>query len=312
MNDVTPANPLSNPIKERLLAEILAMLKHLAEEGKSIPKLAEKIIDCEGEIAIDYNLSGNEILLLHRQLSQKILPAKPKTILLLFMESKKGKWLNFLGPVSLVRRLMATTLISLIIFIAVGLSPHVNAKGLSEGILQNSGFNLLLNLLFILSAAALGGCFAGLFQINKFLNNGTYDPKFESSYWIRLLLGLIAGLMLAVIIPVSTNIEFEEGKGMQLTIPLLAMLGGFSATLAYRILTRIVWAVESLFVGKQEDITEQKLLGMQTQHEQEKLISQYTFLQKLTKIKSDISSNKPQEEIEKTIEEIMNNLSSEQ
>lgn len=311
MSETALADPPQNLIKQRFLDEILAMIKHLSADGKSIPKLAEKIIDSEGELISDFKLSGNEILLLHRQLSQKIMPAKPKTILLLFMESKKGKWHNFLGPVRLVRSLMATTLISLIVFIAVGLSPQVNAKGLSEGILQNSGLDLLLNLLFILSAAALGGCFSGLFQINKFLNNGTYDPKYESSYWIRLLLGLIAGLMLAVIIPVSTNIEFEEGKGMQLTIPLLAMLGGFSATLAYRILTRIVWAVESLFVGKQEDINDQKLLSMQTLHEQEKLISQNNFMQKLTKIKSEISAEKPQEEIEKFIDDMMNNLSNE-
>lgn len=311
MTEIIATNVASNPIRHRLVQENLAMIKYLASEGKSIPKLAEKVLDSEDENLNDDCLTGNEILLLHKQLSNKIQPAKPKTILLLYMESKKGKWHNFLGPVSLVRSLMATTLFSLIVFIGVGLSPQVDAKNLSEGILNSSGFNLLLNLIFILSAAALGGCFSGLFQINKFINNGTYDPKYESSYWIRLLLGLIAGLMLAVIIPVSTNIEFGDGKSTQLTIPLLAMLGGFSATLAYRILTRIVWAVESLFVGKQDDIAEQKILGMKTLHEQEKNTEQQLFLQKLTKIKSDILSKKPQEEVEKAIDDMMRNMSDE-
>ncbi len=310
MKDSNPSNiPSANKIKQRLVEEILAMLKHLSSEGKSIPKLAEKLIDCEDDKLIGESLTSDEILALHKQMSAKIHPAKPKTVLLLHTESKKGKWHNFLGPVRLVRSLMATTLICLGIFIAVGLSPQVNAKDLSEGILQNSGINLLLVLLFLLSAAALGGCFSALFQINKYINNGTYDPQYESSYWIRLLLGLISGLMLAVIIPVSSNIEFGEGNVMQLTIPLLAMLGGFSATLAYRILTRIVWAVESLFIGKQDDIYNQKLENMQTLREQEKIKDQQVFIQKLTKIKSDISMNKPQEQIEKTIEEIMNNLS---
>jgi len=309
MNDLNTDAPSSNQFKHRLVEEILAMLKHLSSEGKSIPKLAEKLIDCIDDNSIQESLSSDEILLLHKQLSNKIHPAKPKTILLLHMESKKGKWHNFLGPVRLVRSLMATTVISLIIFIAIGLSPQVNGQELSDGILNGSGINLLLNLLFIISAAALGGCFSGLFQINKYINNGTYDPKYESSYWIRLLMGLISGLMLAVIIPSLSSIEFGDGKGMQLTIPLLAMLGGFSATLAYRILNRIVWAVESLFVGKQDDITDQKMANMQTIHEQEKSTEQQIFLQKLTKIKSDISSSKPQEEIEKTIEDFMKNLS---
>ena len=143
MTEIIPKNHSSNPVKTLLVEEIMSMLKHLSSEGKSIPKLAEKIIDCEGEIVTDYNLSSNEILLLHKQLSNKIQPAKPKTILLLYKESKKGKWLKFLGPVSLVRSLMATTLISLIIFIGVGLSPQVDAKNLSEGILNGSGLNLL-------------------------------------------------------------------------------------------------------------------------------------------------------------------------
>lgn len=311
MTEIIATNVASNPIRHRLVQENLAMIKYLASEGKSIPKLAEKILDSEDENLNDDCLTGNEILLLHKQLSNKIQPAKPKTILLLYMESKKGKWHNFLGPVSLVRSLMATTLFSLIVFIGVGLSPQVDAQHLSEGILKNSGISLLLNIIFILSAATLGGCFSGLFQINKFINNGTYDPKYESSYWIRLLLGLIAGLMLAVIIPVSANIEFGDGKSTQLTIPLLAMLGGFSATLAYRILTRIVWAVESLFVGKQDDIAEQKILGMKTLHEQEKNTEQQLFLQKLTKIKSDILSKKPQEEVEKAIDDMMRNMSDE-
>ncbi len=292
--------PQSTLIKKRLLDESKAMIKYLSSEGKPIPTLAEKLM--EENVDGSFNLTNKDILLLHKQLSQKVQPAKPKTILLLYQESEKGKWLKFLGPVKLVRQLMATTLISLILFIVISLSGMVNKDSVSLGILNSSGIELFLNLSFLITAAALGGCFSALFQVNKFINAGTYDPKFESSYWIRLLLGLVAGLMIAVIIPVSTDINVSEGNVVYLTIPLLAMLGGFSASLVYRILTRIVWAVESLFIGKREDLNEQKLMSMQAQHDHEKLVEQQNYSQFLTKIKSEISAKKPFEEIIETID----------
>jgi hypothetical protein len=203
---------------------------------------------------------------------------------------------------------MVTTIFSLIIFVLISLSSYVDGKSLSQGVLNNHGINLLFNLFFIISAAALGGCFSNLFQANKFITDGTYDPKYESSYWIRILLGLIAGLMLAVIIPATGDLNLGEGKGLHLTIPLLAMLGGFSAALVYRILTRIVWAVESLFIGKQDDASQQKILNMQTLHEQEQLIEQQNTFQDLMKIKAEVGSDKSNEEIQKIIDKAMKKI----
>lgn len=299
---------MTTSIKSRLLCQSMAMIKYLAAEGKIIPVSAEKLLDLEISNLESLKITNEEILIIHKQLSQKIAPAKPNTILLLYQEANKGKWLNFLGPVSLVRRLMATTIISLLFFILISLSSSVNGASLTKGILNNSGINLLYNLFFILTAASLGGCFSNLFQANKFIIEGTYDPKYEGSYWIRILLGLISGLMLAVIIPAVGDINVGENKGLHLTIPLLAMLGGFSAALVHRILTRFVWAIESLFIGKQDDASAQKIMNIQTLHEQEKMIDQQNIFQDLMKIKAEIGNNKSGKEIEKIIDETMNKI----
>ncbi len=299
---------MNRSLKNKLIDQAVAMIKYLAAEGKPIPVSSEKLLDVDVKNPEQIKITNEEILLIHKQLSQKVVPALPKTILLLFQESEKGKWLNFLGPVRLVRRLMATTIISLIIFVLISLSSNVDGESLSKGVLNNDGINLLYNLFFIIAAASLGGCFSNLFQANKFIVEGTYDPKYEGSYWIRLLLGIIAGLMLAVIIPAAGEINLGEGKGMHLTIPLLAMLGGFSASLVYRILNRIVWAVESLFIGKQDDASKQKILNMQTLHEQDKMIEQQNIFQNLMEIKSEIGGDKSSKEIQSIIDKAMNKI----
>ena len=131
-------------------------------------------------------------------------------------------------------------------FVALATSADVNTVSVSKNILEIHGFPLLLNLLFLLTAAALGACFAALFQANRFIAEGTFDPKYESSYWIRVILGLIAGLLLSHMVPL-TNDDISK---LSVTKPMLALLGGFSAAMVYRIISRLIEAVESLVRGK--------------------------------------------------------------
>ena len=107
----------------------------------------------------------------------------------------------------------------------------------------------------------LGACFAGLFQANRYIANNTFDPKFESSYWIRIVLGLMAGIILAELIPLNLLSESgtsgsESGGSSSIAAlgkPVLALLGGFSAAAVYRIIARIVDALESLVRGDTKD-----------------------------------------------------------
>jgi len=135
------------------------------------------------------------------------------------------------------------------------LSDQVNTANIGQEWLVLSGHVLLYNLLFLIAAAGLGASFQALFQANRYVVAGTFDPKYESSYWIRFVLGLIAGLLLAELVPLQTEGALETG-GMigGFGNPALAMLGGFSSAVIYRVIHRLITAVESLVRGETRDI----------------------------------------------------------
>jgi len=293
-----------NNMGQYLIDECIAMVKYLSAEGSAIPSEAKKIIDInKGKVS---EWESHEILNLHKCLSLKVAPARPKTISLLYKEAQKNKWLAFLGPVGLVRRLMATTLLSLVSFILISLSPHVNNASVSKGILADHGFELLLNLMFFLSAAALGACFSNLFQANKYIVNGTYDPKYESSYWIRFVLGLIAGLMMAVLIPASLEVQQSPGIGF-LTVPILAMLGGFSASLFYRILNRAVTTVDTLLTGLTDKNSDNKTQEKLFKQNQQQTLEKQQIVEELLSLKAEVKEGDVNEKLKNTINKILMN-----
>jgi hypothetical protein len=96
---------------------------------------------------------------------------------------------------------------------------------------------------YLLCAAGLGATFAGLFKANQELAAGEYDPKEEPAYSGMLVLGLIAGVLLSQVMPANF-------AGLdELTQPLLALVGGFSAPAVYSILQRLVETVQMLIRG---------------------------------------------------------------
>ncbi|HKP75661.1 MAG TPA: hypothetical protein VJT67_08975, partial [Longimicrobiaceae bacterium] len=115
-----------------------------------------------------------------------------------------------------------------------------------------SGLKLLLNELAWLSSAAMGASFAMLMQVSGYVVKRNYDPRYESSYWIKFFLGVMAGFILVQVLPGGSL----TGGGTDPNVPqlLFALLGGFAASAVFRILNRLVDAVESVFRG---DVKEQ-------------------------------------------------------
>ncbi len=195
---------------------------------------------------------ARQLTRIHNRLADLVAPATPKAILLLATEEAKGGFWLFLGAVPLIRRLLATAALSMIAFVAVSLSKHVN--GLNFDLLKNSGMTLFLSEFFLLTAASIGASFTNLFEAQRYVKGGTFDPKFESSYWVRYVLGLMAGTILALLIPIEALAgSGGEGRGadifVQLGKPILALLGGFAARAVYSILNRLVTTMESLVAG---------------------------------------------------------------
>jgi hypothetical protein len=177
----------------------------------------------------------------HSALARMIRPATPRGILLLTRGRQHGR-LRWLGPVRLIRQMLMVVIVMLAAFVVLALSPDIHSN--SGDIFNDSGTALLVNELFYLTAGGLGAAFYALFTAYQYIAAGTYDTTYESSYWIRYILGLIAGVVLPSLIPVSSG-----NSSAAVTRPLLALLGGFSAAVLYRILQRFVEIVEALAEG---------------------------------------------------------------
>src|SRR5262249_35867638 len=152
------------------------------------------------------------------------------TIALLFDEANSTSPLRFLGAVGLVRRLMIVAVFSLLLFVGLSLSPAVGNELKNYHIGMSSGLPLLFNELFLIAAASVGACFSNLYVVHQYVKEGTFDPARESDYWVRQVLGVLGGTMLALLtLRVDTGAGPDVAAIGTLGPPTLALLGGFSA-----------------------------------------------------------------------------------
>jgi hypothetical protein len=188
----------------------------------------------------------------HAALSLIIKPATPEGVLLLIAERRKhSAWYTF-GPLPIVRQMLGLAILSLLALLLVSLSQDINPENLSKTLLEISGLSLLKVEIFLLSAASLGTCFQNLQQINASISSGTYDPKFQSAYWTRWVMGLISGVVLSQIIydivdALTASRSTEHSMPAIVGQPVLALLGGYSVDVVHGILSRIVDSIGSLF-----------------------------------------------------------------
>lgn len=188
---------------------------------------------------------------------------------------------------------MLIAIISLLAFIGLVLSPHINIDGIS--IFKASGWKLLINLAFLLSASGLGASFAALYRANKYIANLTYDQNQQASYLIRFLLGLISGLILSVV--VSDHIIKSDFLEEGIVRSLLAILGGFSADLFYTFLNRMVETTKSLFQGSTHEIAAAQLQAANVKLSGESLNNKLELAANLMKVQQEIDNNTKPEEI---------------
>lgn len=264
MDEPVIKQPKPASVGSQVRTECEAMARYALSSGLSVPAALIRTLDavCGTEggqkpspalpAGASAPLSTDEVAQLaqvHGQLAAIIAPAIPRTVVLLENEAaKRGVW-AFLGPVPLVRRMMLAALLSLLALITIGLSPDVNEETVRLSLLQSDGLTLLLNMLFLMAASSLGATFAALFRANRYVTAGTFDPKYEASYWMLYVLGLIAGIILAELLPLGDAPGSET-----ITKPTLAIVGGFSAAVVYRMLNRLVETVETLVRGRGEEV----------------------------------------------------------
>jgi hypothetical protein len=231
----------------QLRAECEAMARYALQQGMAAaPELVARLaILLQANAALDES-QLRELAGIHRRLAFVIAPARPQAVLLLESERRCRRGLTWLGPIPLIRGLTVTAMFFLLAVVGTALSEQVSSENIEQGFLDSDGATLLWNALFLLFCAGLGASFSALFLAHRYVSNATYDPKFDASYGARMILGLIAGLILVEMLPQHL---FDQGSMHAFGKPALAMLGGFSATVVYRMLQRLFDALETLVHG---------------------------------------------------------------
>ena len=285
---------------DQILKECMAMAKYALESGKRVPPDTVAAIQSFSSQANVKNVKN--LVQIHEKLTRIIAPANPKTILLLETESAKNRHLKFLGLIPLVRQLMIVALISLAIFIFCQLFDFADT---TLDVLDQSGLKFLFIILTLIASASLGAAFSSLFQANKYITAGTYDPKYETSYWIRFILGIIAGMTLSVLINLGNE---GQANHIKMGRPLMAMLGGFSASLVYRIFTRLVDTVESLITGSKEESLSAKEKEMNARAMESDLQNRQEVAASLMNIVQQIDPQMDQQQIKDKLQSLINDV----
>ena len=314
-----PLQPLD--LRDQVYQECRAMAEYAFANGLPVPVGTINTIegyanppaaDTPDTAAAPPDLGG--LVAAHQVLANLIKPALPRTILLLDSEQKSGNTWRFLGPVAIIRQMMIASFVSMACFILLALSPDVTVG--AGDILKSNGLPLLENLLFYIAAAGLGAGFAALYKANSYITQGTFDPTYHTSYWIRFFLGLIAGLVLSVMISddalgggvkaaSSTNNGFIDPAFAR---PMLAMLGGFSADLLYTVLNRLVETVASLFQGSAKTLIEMKAQEAESQLAANKAQTQIDLAAKLVKLQQEVAAGANPGDIQAKIDALLSSV----
>jgi hypothetical protein len=188
---------------------------------------------------------------LHLTLTRLIAPARGSTLVLLAEQRRLHPVLNAFGPVPQVRWMMAVAAISLALLLGIALSGDVNTENVGKGLLNLDGYKLVVVEIFLVAASAVGATLANLKCVNRYIADCTYDPRFDSSYWSRLVMGMISGVILSQVVfgswigSDSTGGATANGDLHGFGQPILAILGGFSAELVHDILTHLLGVVRN-------------------------------------------------------------------
>jgi hypothetical protein len=114
--------------------------------------------------------------------------------------------------------------------------------------------------------AGLGACFYILMKLQPYLENRSFDPKYNSAYVTRFVIGMVAGVILAYI---WAYLFPQQQAGSQFALPsfssgIIGILGGFSAEAVEQILQRVVEVLLSLVRGDNSGQVGAKLNAQQS------------------------------------------------
>jgi len=273
----------------QMFAECNAMAEHALKSGSLIstpPSGAdlafldcieqeypvERRAECDGDEPVDdmvIKLAG-----IHARLTRIVAPASPQTLALIATERQRKRAFGWLGTIRLVRMMVGLALFLTPAFIALAISVGTEID--DGGLFAGDFWQKSRTAVYLVVAAGLGATFAALAKAFDYVSTLSYDDRYESSYWIRFVQGIVAGIILSIVIsqaffagePPSAADPAGGGdlSGFRISVPLLAFVGGFSSDLVYRVVERVISAIDTLIRGSVDSRTqdqEQQIRGEQ-------------------------------------------------
>jgi len=291
------------PLRAQVLREAQEMAEFAFARGKRVPAWVVQTLHS----ALATPASGDtdavdeikRLAVAHEALSRIVAPATPQALVLLDEESDSS--FNWMGPVPFVRRMALAAVVMVVAFVALSLSNAINDPA-NGSITGADGVELLINELFFMSAAGMGAAFHALFEVNKYIVNRTFDPRYEVSYWIKFLLGLIAGLIMVTLVPLDAS----SGGGF--ARPTVAMLGGFSAAAVYRILVRLVDTLESLVQGDAKSLLEQRERVARMRSDQDVAQQKMKMTSELVALQQQLAAGVQGDDLRNQLNQIVNSM----
>ncbi len=304
-------------LRKQIYLECKSMAAYAMAKGMQVPVNAVKHIEACEDLGLTEDTGNNiktprkfdvtDLVESHHLLARLIEPALPSTILYLNRELPNNTLFRFLGVVPLVRQLMIAAFLFLIIFVALMSSPYISETTLAADVLSAEGLDQLARLIFYIGSAGLGAAFAGLYKANFYISNGTFEPSHQTSYWIRFVLGLISGLLLAILIS-EKSIESDGLLTKGVIRPLLAILGGFSADLLYTFLNRMLETFKSLFENGTRNIMDAKALEAKAKMATLEIDARNQLAQHLLQMQQNIGGDASADEIKQQLHEVLQNV----
>ncbi len=131
--------------------------------------------------------------------------------------------------------------------------------------------NIICLQLLLMFSAFLGACFYTLNTAKRYVLARTFDEYYIANYYSRIVIGVIAGIIIANIIKVSyfetAGTDIGSKILFQMTPSLFALLGGFSAEAVVKILNRLVAMLMTLVEGETKDIIDSRVQELKNKME---------------------------------------------
>lgn len=305
------SKPVPEPttVRDQMLQECEVLARYALASGMSVPASAVDAIEKARFAPANQPFDAAALVKAHDQLCRLVAPATPRALMIMGDEHNAASRLAWAGSVGFVRRMMAAAVISVILFFALSATPFTTS-GVAKNWQNGAGWDVVFNQLFWMSAAGIGASFALLRQVNDYIVARNYDPKYEPTYWIKFLLGVMAGFIMAALLPevIGAQTAGSSNTATALGVPTLAMLGGFSASAVYRILSKIVESIENVFRSSPREEATQREKAAQVKASEDISQMRMNVASQIVALQQELSSGKDPAQLSETLRGVLGSL----